>query len=254
MLNFTGYTVQADKQGANIADVNVEQFKRCLQQFHLVVLRGFQILSKAELVSFAQSFGPLLAWAFGEVMEMKVQEKPTNYLFTEGDVPLHWDGAFYKVPKYLLFHCVEAPLPGAGGETLFVNTENIWAESTPAEKKQWQDLKLHFQTEKLAHYGGEFSQRLVEVHPDTGKTILRFAEPVPATYLNPVTVYVEDKSDLESKEIIASLRKRFYESHYQYVHTWLPNDILIADNYSLVHGRNKFLAFSPRHLRRIQIL
>ena len=45
----------------------------------------------------------LLEWDFGPIMEMKFSASAKNYLFSEEEVPFHWDGAFLKEPKYLIF-------------------------------------------------------------------------------------------------------------------------------------------------------
>lgn len=131
-----------------------------LNKHKIILLRDSPYTNSESLIEFAKHIGPLLEWDFGSVMEMRVDENPKNYLFTNGPVPFHWDGAFYRVPKYLLFQCVAAPLASCGGETIFSNTTHIWQN----------------------------------------------------------------------------------------------NDLLIADNYVLIHGRHAFKQFSPRHLRRIQIL
>ncbi|KTD61934.1 TauD/TfdA family dioxygenase [Legionella spiritensis] len=220
----------------------------------IVLLRGFAPLEREELLDYCQSHARLLHWDFGPVMEMKVDKETRNYLFTQGDVPLHWDGAFYEEPRFLLFHCLQAPTAGSGGETLFVNTESVWQEATTGQRQEWQALSLSFQTDKLAHYGGFITRKLVNRHPDTNHTIIRFAEPVGDDYLNPVQVKVIDKSDRESAAFLQSLSTIMRAPQHCYSHQWQEGDFLIADNFSLLHGRNSFHHHTPRHLRRIQIL
>jgi alpha-ketoglutarate-dependent taurine dioxygenase len=225
-----------------------------LKEHPLVLLRNFAPLDKNDLVSYAKTLGPLLEWEFGNVMEMRAQQEPKNYLFTHGHVPFHWDGAFHQVPRYLLFQCIEAPLENCGGETLFTNTHTIWETANISEKEEWQSLNLTYQTEKLAHYGGRITQSLVQTHPETNKTILRFAEPVPSNMLNPVSLQIEGYDTTQTEQLIDKITQRIYSSNHCYTHTWQKNDFLIADNHALIHGRNAFKQFSPRHLRRIQVL
>lgn len=234
--------------------ISGDLLKELIKTYRLVLLRGFLSLDKDRLVQYAENVGPLLEWEFGKVMEMRVHPNPKNYLFTHGPVPFHWDGAFYQVPRYLLFHCIEAPLKNAGGETLFTDTTLIWSNAAIAEKQQWIAKRISYQTEKLAHYGGKITERLVQIHPDTNATILRFAESVPGTMLNPVDVWVEDSQGSETNIMLSELAKRCYHADYCYQHTWKTNDVLLADNYALIHGRNAFADFSPRHLRRVQIM
>lgn len=225
-----------------------------VRQYKLLVLRGFAAMECKQFLKYCQSQAKLLFWESGPVMEMKVDAQTRNYLFTNGDVPLHWDGAFYQEPRYLVFHCLQAPLENSGGETLFINTEMVWERLNRVEQEEWREYELSFSTEKLAHYGGNIRRKLVDFHPDTGAVILRYAEPVDERYLNPVTVKVTGKNTQESTEIIQKIRHKMRSPCVCYAHQWNEGDYLLADNFSLLHGRNAFHKNSPRHLRRIQIL
>jgi alpha-ketoglutarate-dependent taurine dioxygenase len=243
------------KESLSLTSTITQEFIEKLIKEHSVVLfRDFEAPDKETLVNYAKNMGPLLEWEFGNVMEMHAQEQPKNYLFTEGPVPFHWDGAFHKTPRYLLFQCIEAPLPNCGGETIFSNTNKIWENSTEAEKKEWKNMTLTYKTEKLAHYGGTITVPLVQTHPEREMTILRFAEPVPSTMLNPVDVSIEGLNLKEQELFLNQMASKCYSEKNCYSHTWKENDFLIADNHALIHGRNAFQEFSPRHLRRIQVL
>lgn len=250
---FRPYLLNASEH-RDLCEYPLDGLLSLVQHHKLVVLRGFEALSREGLLHYCQSQAKLLSWDFGPVMEMKVDAHTQNYLFTNGDVPLHWDGAFHQEPKYLLFHCLQAPTLYSGGETLFVDTEMIWESASTLQKEQWFEYALEFKTEKLAHYGGQITKRLVQQHPIKGNTILRFAEPVGDEYLNPVSVQVLDKTTHESSLIISTLSELMRNPLNSYFHQWQQGDYLIADNFSLLHGRNPFINHSPRHLRRIQIL
>ncbi|MDP1604321.1 MAG: TauD/TfdA family dioxygenase [Legionella sp.] len=247
---FTPHVITSSNQSLE----SVPELLSQVSTHKLVLLRGFTALEKEQLLAFCQSLGALLSWDFGPVMEMRVNKDTKNYLFTEGDVPLHWDGAFYQEPRFLVFHCIQAPLPDAGGETVFVDTESVWENLDEKTKALWKRYQLTFSTEKLAHYGGNITRNLVNKHPERERTILRFAEPVGEDYLNPVDVSIVNKNHAESEAILTEIREIMRHRQYCYAHTWQTGDYLIADNRSLLHGRNAFNAHSPRHLRRIQIL
>jgi alpha-ketoglutarate-dependent taurine dioxygenase len=51
-----------------------------------------------------------------------------------------------------------------------------------------------------------------------------------------------------------SLRKTLYNPHHLYAHAWQTGDVVIADNYTLLHGREAFTSGASRHLRRVHIL
>jgi alpha-ketoglutarate-dependent taurine dioxygenase len=221
----------------------------------LVILRGFDPVEREGLLDFCLRYprAELLHWDTGPVMEMTPTEEAKNYLFSREEVPLHWDGAFLKEPSFLVFHCLKAPAPDAGGETLFADTTRIWEGAGEAERSAWSRAKLTYRTQKLAHYGGAITVDMVRRHPRTGRTVLRFAEPV-STRLNPVTVEVEGMGEARGRDFVAETARRFYEPQNLYAHRWEDGDYLIADNHQLVHGRRGFTKDSPRHLRRIQIL
>lgn len=234
--------------------IHPSDVRALITSFRIMVVRQGATIPQAELVECAQNIGPLLPWDFGVVMEMRVHEAPQNYLFTNGPVPFHWDGAFYKEPRYLLFHCLEAPSPQCGGETLFTNTHFIWEQASAAERADWMTKTIRYKTEKRAHYGGDIAVPMVQTHPDTGETILRFAEPVPDSMLNPVEIRIDGFHDAQTAAWLKALAPRLYHEAHCYQHTWESNDVVLADNVSLLHARKAFREFSPRFLQRIQIL
>jgi alpha-ketoglutarate-dependent taurine dioxygenase len=250
---FSPYLIQADTQ-SKLTNFSLPQLLKQVTQYKIVLLRGVLAIERNDLLHYCQSQAQLLSWDFGPIMEMKVDKEPKNYLFTEGDVPLHWDGAFHQEPRFLFFNCVQAPFPESGGETLFINTESVWQAASEEQKKEWQHFSLSFHTEKLAHYGGSITRSLVNSHPDTQQIILRFAEPVGEDYLNPVEVKIIGKREHESQSILSSLSEQMRTPQHMYQHQWQQGDFLLVDNFSLLHGRNAFHQQSPRHLRRIQIL
>jgi alpha-ketoglutarate-dependent taurine dioxygenase len=221
----------------------------------LVIFRGFEALDREGLLNFCLSYpkAELLHWENGPVMEVTPEAAPKNYLFSREEVPLHWDGAFHRVPSYLVFQCLKAPLADGGGETRFTHTGQVWESADDATRETWAGTRLSYTTEKVAHYGGSISVDLVQRHPRTGAPILRFAEPVD-TKLNPVQVRVEGAAASHGGDLLADLSARFHDPRFSYAHVWEDGDYLVADNYALVHGRSAFTKASPRHLRRVQIL
>jgi alpha-ketoglutarate-dependent taurine dioxygenase len=191
----------------------------------------------------------LLEWNFGEVLELEVTEKPDNYLFTNGDVPLHWDGAFAEQePHYQLFQCLKAPLEGSGGETVFCDAIAPLNQADPI----WNEVCIAYRTEKLAHYGGEIRSPLITPHPGSGEPRIRFAEPPgkDTADLNPLFLDIEGAGP----EIVEQLRQVLYHPDNCLNHAWHDGDFLVADNFSLLHGRRPFSSHSPRHIQRIHIL
>jgi alpha-ketoglutarate-dependent taurine dioxygenase len=223
----------------------------------LVLVRGLAPLSPESLLSYwkdqDQKNDPFLHWDFGPVMEMKENPESQNYLFSREAVPLHWDGAFHKMPSVLVFNCVESPVPGSGGETFFSDGEKILATASAELQAQWKKIHITYETQRLAHYGGTISVPLVGTHPKKNIPVLRFAEKVETT-LNPVTVTVSGAASDVGESVVGYLSRRLYEPDLCYVHKWQMGDLLLVDNHSLLHGRRAFLKDCPRHLRRVQLM
>ncbi len=248
-----GKLILADGR-TDLRDFQGRALRSLLKKEKLILFRGFNPLQKKELMEFAASSQrDFLEWNFGPVMEMKPDRDPKNYLFSREAVPFHWDGAFHRTPSFLIFQCVSSPQAESGGETLFTDTHRIWTDTKAELKDIWQKVSLTYSTEKLAHYGGSFTTALIETHPERGEVILRFAEPV-ETKLNPVTLEIHGLSKTLSELFFRDLVRKIYSPKYCYAHSWEEGDILIADNHSLLHGRNAFDTETQRHLRRIQLL
>lgn len=224
----------------------------------LMVLKGKE-MNDEELLHYASSLSKkagglqdkILHWDFGPIMNMKFDELASNYLFSAEEVPLHWDGAFYKEPAHLLFYCVESQ--GSGGETLFVNTEAFWDDLTAEEKKECEGITLNYFTEKKAHYGGRIRVPLVQKHPITGKTILRMAERV-ETALNPVGLEIESSQRIDTKAFYQRMCEKLYSPKYLYEHSWEKGDLIVCDNFTFLHGRRALGSNLKRSFKRIQIL
>lgn len=221
----------------------------------LLLLRGFRHLTQQELVAFAQRLGKLLAWNFGHVLDLRIQADPKNYLFTEGNVPYHWDGAFAEiVPRFQVFQCLQTE--GDGGETTFCNTVDLLKHASTEDVSRWQQIHISYQTDKQAHYGGEIKQALISPHPITGEPTIRFAEPLneQSIKLNPLYLEIEGHSAEAQQQFLDSFIPRLYEAPFYYEHRWQTGDLLITDNHALLHGRTQMLGNISRHLQRVHVL
>ena len=50
------------------------------------------------------------------------------------------------------------------------------------------------------------------------------------------------------------LRQALYAHGNFYAHEWQARDVVISDNFTLLHGRESFTTHSPRHIQRVQAL
>lgn len=241
--------------GARITDIPAETLAAWTVESRVLVLRGFELMDKQEFADYCRQWGEVLKWEPGEVVDLVVQDDPKNYLFASGDVPFHWDGAFVEAnPKWFFFQCLDAT-PDAGGETVFSDTTAAYRDADAETRELWSRISMTYRTEKLAHYGGEVTEKLVSEHPATGLPVLRFAEPLdPDVYKNPVYVEVAGIDEAETGDFLKSMAERLHRRDYCYDHVWQTGDIVIADNFALVHGRNAFTGPTTRHLQRVEVI
>ena len=248
-----GLIVKSDRQGADLRAVRVSRLKGWIDKHRVVVLRGFAPLEGAALPAFCEGLGELLEWDFGAVNDLRVESDARNYLYTNREVPFHWDGAFVgRAPRYIFFHCDVAPPPGGGGETLFCDTTLLLARTPPERRESWERIVITYTTEKIAHYGGSFTSPVVTRHPLSGEQVLRFAEPV--TDLNPVRLEIDGIPEDAREDFLEDMHRRLHDESVCYRHGWLEGDVVIADNYVLLHGRRAFGRGAERHIRRVNIL
>lgn len=247
-----GLTVTSESGALALADVPVETLRDWVQQYRLVVLRGFVPPAGEALVDFGKTLGPVQEWEFGAVNNLEARPDAKNYLYTNREVPFHWDGAFAgRIPGVIIFHCEQAPDPASGGETLFCDTVALLRQAEAETQARWQGIEITYSTDKLAHYGGSFTSPLLGLHPQTGETVVRFAEPVHD--LNPVRLEIRGIPPSEHEAFLHDMQVRLRAPHLCAAHVWQEDDIVLADNHALLHGRNAFKAASARHLRRVNV-
>lgn len=248
-----GVVVVAPRRGAHAGEIPARLLEEWVGHGGVVVARGFAPLGGDELPEFGRRFGEVLGWDFGEVNELRARAGAKNYLYTNREVPFHWDGAFAgRVPRYIIFQCESAPPPGAGGETLFCDTRRLLERAAPGVREAWGRVTVTYSTEKVVHYGGTFTSPLLSTHPVGGGPVLRYAEPVED--LNPVRLEIEGVAAEARAAFLLDLRRRLRDPEVCYAHRWRDGDILVADNHALLHGRRAFAESAPRHIRRVNVL
>jgi L-tyrosine isonitrile desaturase/decarboxylase len=253
VLNPFGIVVHAAAPGAPLASLPIPQVRCWVAENRLAVLRDFAPPSDEEMLAFCRRLGEILEWEFGSVNELQVRPDRRNYLYTNREVPFHWDGAFAgKVPHYIFFHCRVAPPPGSGGETTFCDSVRLLQRIAPEERARWEGIRITYSTEKVVHYGGTFTAPLLGRHPVTGLAVVRYAEPVED--LNPVRLRIEGVPATEQAAFLARMHELLNDPAVCYAHAWRENDVVLADNHALLHGRRAFTQPAARHLRRVNIL
>lgn len=251
-----GAVVQAADQRTDLRALPPETVRDWTLAAKVLVLRGFPLLTPDALVDYCRQWGEIVTWDFGAVLDLVIHEDPRNYLFSRGDVPFHWDGAFASdTPSFFLFQCVKAPAPGGGGETVFSDTAEVLRRAGEERRRAWEQVRITYRTDKVAHYGGQVTTSLLDTHPTTGERVIRYAEPLdPDRYQNPLFLTVSGIPPQDAGPFMTDMRDRLHDPEVCYHHEWQDGDIVVVDNHALVHGRNAFVGDSSRHLQRVQVV
>lgn len=251
-----GIVVKPISAGVHVDDLAVEPLRNLARQHHLVVLRGFATTPTAEgFADYCERWGRISVWPFGKVLELVEQANPTDHIFDSNYVPLHWDGMYRpQVPEFQMFHCLEAPLGNQGGRTTFSNTKLAWEHAPVKTRTEWEKVTGEYHR-KMEFYDSRTIAPIVSPHPTQGFPTIRYNEPPrarDASFLNHPDLTF--RGVVESKAFHGGLREALYAPEVFYAHAWEPGDIVISDNYTLLHGREAFTSGAPRHLRRVHVL
>lgn len=257
MLPF-GVMLQATSPDDDVRDLNVELLRGLVWKERLLLLRGFRTFSGAEdFSSYCERWGEISIWPFGKVLELMERNNPEDHIFDNNYVPLHWDGMYRpQVPEFQLFHCVKSPNPGQGGRTTFSNTVSVLERAPEAIRKLWERTTGHYQR-KMEFYDSRTISPVVDTHPLRGFPVIRYNEPPSAGFghfVNPPILEFTGIDAAEQVELHHTLRAALYSPEHFYAHEWQEGDLVVADNFSLLHGREGFETKAPRHLRRVHVL
>jgi alpha-ketoglutarate-dependent taurine dioxygenase len=243
---------------SNLEALDLTHLRELVRDEHLLILRGFRQFRNTEaFINYCERWGEISLWPFGKVLELIEQDNPADHIFDNNYVPLHWDGMYRpQVPEFQIFHCVKAPLPGQGGRTTFSNTRLALKQASLETQKRWHEVTGIYQR-KMEFYHSKTVSPIITQHPHRGFPVIRYNEPHSADkgrFVNPPLLEFTGISLDELSDFHHSLKHALYAPQNFYAHEWQTGDVVIADNFSLLHGREAFVAKSPRHIQRIHVL
>lgn len=253
-----GVLIEAENRNQDIRELDTELLRELFQKNQIIALRGFHTFHTADDFSnYCSRFGEISIWPFGKVLELVEQENPKDHIFDHNYVPLHWDGMYRpQVPEYQLFHCVQAPLAGHGGRTTFSNTALALKNASEDTKNLWAKVTGTYER-KMEFYSSKTISPIITKHPHRDFSVIRYNE-LPSEekgrFINPSDLEFTGISPEEQKNFHQSLKDALYSADSFYAHEWQTGDVIIADNFTLLHGREGYVSKSPRHLRRVHVL
>lgn len=257
-INPFGVLIQSVNKNCSIYEIEIAELENYFKEEQLILLRGFKTFQTAdEFSSFCELWGKISVWPFGKVLELKEQEEPIDHIFDHSYVPLHWDGMYRpEIPEYQIFHCVNAPSLGQGGRTTFSNTILTLKNADPEIIRLWSHVTGRYQRE-MEFYKSETISPVITQHPYRDCFVIRYNEPPNeelGKFINPPFLEFIGLPEQEINYFHESLIKALYAPTNYYAHEWNNGDIVIADNFSLLHGRESFVKNASRHLQRVHVL
>jgi alpha-ketoglutarate-dependent taurine dioxygenase len=253
-----GVVVEAQSPHDDIRDLDVTMLRELLWKERLLVLRGFRTFSdSADFSGYCERWGEVSVWPFGTVLELIERDNPEDHIFDSNYVPMHWDGMYRpQVPEFQIFHCVQAPLPGKGGRTTFSDTVRVLENAPDHLRALWSKVTASYER-KMEFYASKTVSPIIDTHPFRGFPVIRYNEPPLENgegFLNPSNLAFTGLEDDERDTFFTSLRDALYSPSAFYAHEWQNGDVVVTDNFSLLHGREAFESKSPRHLQRVHVL
>lgn len=253
-----GALIVSKNEDMTLEELEFSTLRDIFLEEQIIVLRGFKPFVNAEEFSeYCAKWGEISLWPFGKVLELVEHDDPKDHIFDSSYVPLHWDGMYRpQVPEYQIFNCVTAPLPGQGGRTTFSNTVLALKNAEPEVKNLWTKVTGNYQRQ-MEFYKSKTVSPIITNHPLRGYPVIRYNEPPTSErghFVNPPELEFTGISSSEQNLFHQSLQDSLYDSKNFYAHEWQTGDVVITDNFTLLHGREAFTSKSPRHIQRVQVL
>jgi alpha-ketoglutarate-dependent 2,4-dichlorophenoxyacetate dioxygenase len=236
-----------------------------------------QPLSDEQQLAFTQGLGDIehaigtslrapedyrLPTTFADVSNLDKNNKPferddRRRLFAIGNRLWHSDSSFKVVPaKYSLLHA--RSIPSKGGNTEFAYMPAAYDALDDETKAEIEDRVCeHSQMYSRQQVGfTEFSeeerqrfkpvrQRLVRVHPSTGRKSLYLSSHAGAILGMPVP---------EARFLLRDLIEHATQRQFVYAHQWRVGDLVMWDNRQTMHRARPFPAHEPRDMRRTTLM
>ncbi|KAL8830172.1 MAG: hypothetical protein Q9170_005858 [Blastenia crenularia] len=254
-------------------EVDLQKVRKLAETLSPVVLRGFADTTNCELfVSKAKDLGEPVQGSFGVMREVKDHTSSDDAASSEPK-PMHYDGMFKLVtckdetgkemkddkghelklhkPPMLQYFASIAAAPQRAGYTLF-SASRLFFKYLP---KPYTLERLEGARWRMDHDGFRDAKindlPLVIRHPQTNAPCLRWHESGPNSNTNFSSP--EINSDSDSLDAVQLMDQLVYDRRVCLRFNWEQGDILLSDNFSMLHTRTAFTGNYKRELWRLHV-
>ena len=230
----------------SLADSDTARFGLLVSEWCVAVIPR-QFLKPRELVAFGQRLGhltttpglkPNTEWPY-------VQRVENRGKANAGTEHWHTDASFAAEPAaYTMLSA--AVLPPAGGDTLFINQYESYAQLSAGMKRVLRGLRAqHFNADvPIDQERPQQVHPIVRVHPATRRSALFVNGPRSMGL-------IENFSETESRNLIEFLYNSCIAIDRMYRHRWSPGDVVIWDNRCTLHAAAHDYGDQERSLFRV---
>ena len=187
------------------------------------------------IVKFANSIGSVRRTNFGEYFDVKSKPDPNDLAYTSLGLAPHTDNPYRNpVPCIQLLHCIESEVTG-GLSTLvdgYTVTEDLKTQN-PNFYKILSEVKVRFKFIDKEVVLEDWSE-LIKLNNDQTFKQVRFSP-----RLDYVPILEKDELDLYYKAR-KKLSEMYNSDKYRIEFKLTPKDLMMMDNYRLLHGRTAF--------------
>lgn len=239
-------------------EVEFELIQGLLEQYRFVILRG-STPDLEQAVTTMRRFGPINEAKTREEGAVLVEDQGQEEVFRSSfPLPLHKDGLLTGFDVLTVgIYCV-AFEEVQDGRT-YVSDANLALERMdPEEVEILRRNGCEGQAvDATGYYRPEWNDRWMrapafQARPGKQPTLglgLPHAPGEPESW----RIRIADVPAETSDRILLHLREALLDPHYTYFHAWQPGDLMLLDNYQVLHGREGFQA-KRRALANIQVI
>ncbi len=255
--------VAAEISGVELAKITAEEFSRVHTAWvaHKVLLFRNQDLDQAGQLRFAAFFGEVQQVRSAEAIRgdavMHVSNRPVEGkpgVLPDGEMQFHTDQCYYERPSRLTM-LYAMKIPRVGGNTLFLNAAAAFAAlplKTQMEIGRYSVRNIYdydgaptVKTGDIREDAPHFDHPLVIRHPDSGQPVL---------YINRLmSERILELDRAKSDTLLAQLFDHMEQRKFIYEHVWHVGDVVLWDNFAVMHARTDFDPAEQRTLRRVTV-